>query len=338
MSRETLKTIFHPFATGAIPLPPEGSRFLFLGAEAGFVLPDGFKGELTLVQGFRPEYRRLEAARLQPQPSVGDDGYDGALILCDKHKGQNENRVAEALARVRRGGQIVIAGAKDEGILPLRKQLDRLGLQPASLPKYHGVVVWFSAPDDGSAARSALASQTMLVDGRFETKAGMFSHMHVDPGSELLAGRLPSDFDGNAADFGAGWGYLSVMLAERAPGLHRIDLFEANHDALECARSNLARLSPDLHARFFWQDLREEPPKEKYDLVVMNPPFHEGRAAEPSIGETMIRTAADALRSGGELILVANRGLSYEPTLQAHFRQNGETCRNARYKVLWGKK
>ena len=311
---------------------------LFLGAEAGCALPNGFEAELTLVQGFRPEYRRLEAARLQPQPTVDDHGYDGALILCNKHKGQNEDRVAEALARVKRGGQIVVAGAKDEGILSLRKQLERLGLQPVSMPKYHGVVIWFSAPDDASAAKTALASKPVLVEGRFETRAGVFSHMHVDPGSELLAGRLPTDFDGNAADFGAGWGYLSIMLAERAPRVHRIDLFEANHDALECARKNLARLSPDLNARFFWQDLGHEPAKEKYDLVIMNPPFHEGRAAEPSIGEAMIRTAADALRSGGDLLLVANRGLPYEPTLQAHFRQSGETCRNARYKVLWGKK
>lgn len=70
----------------------------------------------------------------------------------------------------------------------------------------------------------------------------------------------------------------------------------------------------------------------------MNPPFHEGHAAEPSIGEAMIKAAAEALRNGGELLLVANRGLSYEAVLAANFKQHGETCRNSRFKVLWAKR
>ena len=53
---------------------------------------------------------------------------------------------------------------------------------------------------------------------RFETRAGLFSHAHADEGSELLASRLPTDFDGNAADFGAGWGYLSAEVLARCSG------------------------------------------------------------------------------------------------------------------------
>lgn len=52
----------------------------------------------------------------------------------------------------------------------------------------------------------------------------------------------------------------------------------------------------------------------------------------------MIKTAASALRGGGRLMLVANRGLPYEPVLAENFKEFGETCRNARYKVLWAKK
>ncbi|MGL4197924.1 MAG: methyltransferase, partial [Allorhizobium sp.] len=212
MSRETLKTLFHPFVTETVALPEAGSRYLFLGAEAGFAKPEGFAAELTVVQDFRPEFRRLEASHLQPVPIVDGEGYDGALILCGKHKGVNEDRVAEALRRVKAGGMILVAGAKEDGILPLRKQLDRLGLSPESMPKYHGVVVWFSTPEDSSEIVSTLSAKPVTVDGRFETRSGLFSHAHADEGSELLASRLPTNFDGNAADFGAGWGYLSVML------------------------------------------------------------------------------------------------------------------------------
>jgi len=66
----------------------------------------------------------------------------------------------------------------------------------------------------------------------------------------------------------------------------------------------------------------------------MNPPFHEAQAAEPGLGQAFIRSAAAALRPGGELLLVANRGLPYEPVLKEAFRESGEVCRNARFKVL----
>ena len=289
MSRESLKTLFHPFVTEAVALPAAESRWLFLGAEAGFAKPEGFAAELTAVQDFRPEFRRLEASHLKPLPAVEGNEYDGALVLCGKHKGVNEDRVAEALKRVKAGGTVLVAGAKEDGILPLRKQLDRLGLSPESMPKYHGVVVWFTVPEDTSALVSTLAAKTVTVEGRFETRSGLFSHAHADEGSELLATRLPADFNGNAAEFGAGWGYLSVMLADAAPRTNRIDLFE-------------------------------------------------GHAAEPSIGAAMIKAAAEALRGGGDLLMVANRGLPYEPILGAHFKQHGEVCRNARFKVLWAKR
>lgn len=338
MSQESLKTLFHPFASGVLEQPEQGARYLFLGAEAGFAKPTEFPATLSCVQGFRGEFLKLQAAHLDPQPQAEGEDFDGALILFGKHRGENEARVAEALARVKPGGQIVIGGGKEDGVQPMRKRLFGLGLEVEHMPKYHGVALWFNAPADASALIASLKPAEVVVEGRFRTVAGIFSHDHVDDGSELLASRLPSDFDGNAADFGAGWGYLSVMLSERSSRTARIDLFEADHAALECAKANLAAIRPNLTARFFWQDLTREPPKEKYDLVIMNPPFHQGHAAEPSLGQAMIATAAQALRTGGTLLMVANRGLPYEQTLAANFREHGETCRNARFKVLWAKR
>ncbi len=112
MSRESLKTLFHPFVTEAVALPGAESRWLFLGAEAGFSKPEGFDAELTVVQDFRPEFRRLEASHLKPLPTVDGNGYDGALLLCGKHKGVNEDRIAEALQRVKPGGTVLVAAPR----------------------------------------------------------------------------------------------------------------------------------------------------------------------------------------------------------------------------------
>jgi 16S rRNA (guanine1207-N2)-methyltransferase len=56
------------------------------------------------------------------------------------------------------------------------------------------------------------------------------------------------------------------------------------------------------------------------DFVVTNPPFHEGGAEDPSLGRAFIARAADVLRPGGTLWLVANAHLPYEAILRAAFR------------------
>ncbi len=338
MSRDALKTLFHPFASGTVDAPGEGQRLLFLGAEAGFALPGDFAAELSAVQGFRPFYRQLQAQRINVTPEIEGADYDGALVLCGKHKGENESNIAEALSRVKEGSLIVVAGGKEDGIQPLRKRLEGFGLTVEHMPKYHGVALWFSRPTDVTALTAQLTKPETRVEDRFTTAAGMFSHDRIDAGSELLASRLPTDFSGDAADFGAGWGYLSVELATKSPRIARIDLYEAHYGALEAARANLLANCPKVAQRFFWHDLASEPVKDKYDLIIMNPPFHEGHAAEPSLGQAMIKAAASALRGGGRLMLVANRGLPYEPVLAESFREHGEACRNARFKVLWAKK
>ncbi|MFB2552653.1 methyltransferase [Ensifer soli] len=337
MSRDTLKTLFHPFDTGTLAAPEAGGRVLFLGAEAGYRLPEGFQASIEAVQPFRPLYRALDAARAAVTPEVPGTDYDAALVLCTKHRGLNEDRIAEALTRTRVGGLIVVAGSKEDGIAALRKRIAVFGWGGDGMPKYHGVVFWFARPEEASDAILKLASKPVTVDG-FTAAPGMFSHDRIDPGSELLAARFTADLKGHAADFGAGWGYLSVMLAKAAPQLKGIDLFEADHAALAAAKANMAALAPRMPARFYWHDLKAEAIRDHYDLIVMNPPFHEGQASDPGLGIALIRAAAGAVKAGGRLMLVANRGLPYEPVLSEAFRESGEICRNARFKVLFGRR
>ena len=338
MTRDAVKTLFHPFETGMLTPPGESERVLFLGAEAGFRRPDGFDAAMEAVQGFRPLYNNLIRQGIDAQPEATGADFDMALILMTRHRGQNENFDADALERSRPGATIVIAGAKEDGVQSLRKRIQSLGVETEHLAKYHAQAFWFTRPADIAWLRDALHVPASAVEARFLTAPGMFSHGEVDAGSSFLARYLPKDYRKQAADFGAGWGYLAVALAEASPGIEGIDLYEADYAALDAARKNVNRLCPGLAARHHWLDLAREEVKARYDLIVMNPPFHEGHAAEPGLGQAMIRTAAASLRAGGELLLVANRGLPYETGLAELFRSSGETARNARYKVLWARK
>jgi 16S rRNA (guanine1207-N2)-methyltransferase len=335
MSSEATKTLFHPFEAEAISMPGKGERVLFLGAEPGFRLPDGFEAEIRLVQGFRPYFRALQASGRIVTPQAEGAGFDAALVLAGRHRGQNELRIAEALERVAPGGLILVAGGKDEGIASLRKRLDELVPLDGHMPKYHGTAFWFRRPADSVAAATLRAANPApRVDGRFTTSPGMFSFDRVDVGSKLLADNLPPDLRGHVADFCSGWGYLAAETLARSPAISAIDLHEADFASLEAAKANLADVSQSVARNFFWTDLLSEPVERRYDAIVMNPPFHRSRAAEPEIGAGMIRAAAKALKPGGRLFMVANRQLPYEPVLAAAFSGHAEIARDGMFKVL----
>lgn len=337
MGDDFARTLFHPFEAGLLDMPGRDARVLFLNAAPGFRLPRGFDAAMHAVQDFRPAFLALKAAGHAVEPEPAGEDYDLALVLVGRHRGQNELWIAEALARVRPGGRVVVAGGKTDGIASLARRLPQMVPVEDRVAKHHGVVFWLRRGEEADAAIAALrqANAQAVIEGGFRAGPGLFSHERVDDGSKLLADSLPAGLKGVAADFGAGWGYLSVRLAERAPGVAAIDLYEAGFSACAAARANMAALAPRVEARIVWCDLLSEAVGRRYDLVVMNPPFHQGRAAEPSIGEGMIAAAAKALKPGGRLFLVANRPLPYEAALERHFSRHGETCRDARFKVLW---
>ncbi|RJG42965.1 class I SAM-dependent methyltransferase [Mesorhizobium sp. DCY119] len=335
MSRDALKTLFHPFEAELLAAPGKGERVLFLGAEPGVQRPEDFDADLSMVQGFRPYVRGLEAGGYTVSPRAEGENFDAALVLCGRHRGANELLVADALERVHVDGLIVVAGSKDDGIASLRKRLDEIVSIDGHAPKHHGIAFWFRRPSDVAQAIELLRAGNgeMIVDGRFHTAPGMFSAGEIDAGSRLLVENLPKKITGAVADFCAGWGYIAAELAARYPKISRLDLYEADSASLEAARRNVASRE-GLTPRFFWHDLSAEQVAHRYDLIVMNPPFHQRRTAEPDIGQGMIRAAAAALKPGGRLLMVANRQLPYEKTLSEAFSMQEEICRTGMFKVL----
>ena len=339
MSRSAVDTLLHPFRKGLLAAPRPEERVLVLNAPADFPAPGRFDGDLTLVQDFRPVHLALSRAGHPVAAEAAGEAYDFALVHLGRHRAANEAMIAEAAARMRTGGLLVAAGGKSEGAASLARRLRPLAKDFGQVPKYHGVAFWFTVGDDArslfAGGHAAAAAEPALREG-MQAAPGMFSHERRDPGSAFLLANLPRDVAGAVADFGAGWGYLAAGLARGFPGVTRLDLYEASHAALCAARANLA--GADMPVGYFWHDLRTEPVARDYDCVVMNPPFHEGRAAEPAIGADFIRTAAGALKRGGRLFMVANRGLPYEKVLAEEYAESGEMARDGRYKVLWARR
>lgn len=335
MDDGAIKSLFLAFDTGDVETGGSGARWLLLNAQ---VPPHDIallKSQITFVQGFKPDFNALNMAACKPTAVIVHEEFDGALLLLTRHRELNRVLITQALARTKVGGSIVISGARTDGVAPMFKELAQVVEIEGNLSKYHAKTFWFKRP----VQNIALAQEAhALIDGRFEATAGMFSSGHVDPGSAFLMEHLPRDLKGRIADFGAGWGYLSVQTANSCSFVKSVALYEADHASLESAKANMTGLAPDMPATFHWQDLVSEKASGDYDTVIMNPPFHQGRAADPSIGNAIIRNAHNALHRGGKIYLVANRALPYEETLNASFFKSGELARNNYYKVLWATK
>jgi 16S rRNA (guanine1207-N2)-methyltransferase len=99
---------------------------------------------------------------------------------------------------------------------------------------------------------------------------------------------------------------------------------------VEAARLNVT----DSRASFDWADARTLPASGDLDFVVMNPPFHDGGQEDRRLGQAFVRKAAEMLRKGGVLWMVANRHLPYEADLNAAFRLLRVVAEAQGYKVF----
>jgi 16S rRNA (guanine1207-N2)-methyltransferase len=173
-----------------------------------------------------------------------------------------------------------------------------------------------------------------IADGRFMSRPGIFAWDRIDVASALLAEHLPDNLAGRAADLGAGFGYLSAELLTRCPGITALHAYEAESRALELARTNLKSFEARTPIEYRWHDVAAGLP-DSYDVIVTNPPFHAQRAIDrPDIGRRFIAVAADSLRPGGKLWLVANRHLPYENVLSENFDVVRTVVQQHGYKII----
>lgn len=316
------KTLFLPFDQGILDMPQEGQTFLACGLSADRQLEPEWKKALTFLQPWRPDWLALHKEGFHAVPRLdADEHFSGGLLLLGKHRGRNETWFAELLARVAPGGWIVVCGDKKLGVDSFRKWVGNIAEITDRLSKNHAVSFWLQRPADmDDDFINALKPAAVDIDEVFRTQPGMFSHGAIDKGSALLVRHMEKIVFGNVADLGAGWGYLAAQCQKYADRIKAIDLYEADYEALEAARGNLERLGASVPMSFNWFDVTSEKLTGIYDTVIMNPPFHEGRVTDVSLGQAFIAAAASRLKTGGRLLMVANRQLPYEATLKGLFK------------------
>ena len=149
---------------------------------------------------------------------------------------------------------------------------------------------------------------------RLVTLPGVFSHGELDEGTRFLLENMPLlPPKARVHDFGCGCGIIGTWLKLRQPTL---DLTLSDVDALAFASAKATLASNRLLGVPVHLAEGLAPIPGPLDIIVSNPPFHQGQRTDRSVVTELITTARKKLRRGGKLIVVANRFLPYKADME----------------------
>lgn len=337
MDIDVLETLKLALEGGGVTVPQTGA-VLFLRAEPGPVLPLLPVDRLTCQQTFKPHHDALKAqgyTLLAP----GTETFGPAeltLILPPRQKDEARGLYARAMLAAPEGGVVLACLPNTLGARTAEKTLGEIAGATDHLSKNKCRAFW--ARKESGVFNLALAEAWVaadqpqaVADGAMWSRPGLFSWDRVDAGSQLLAECIPEDIKGTGADLGAGQGYLTGQVLTHCARISQMDLYEAEHRAIACAMQTLEAFS---NVTISWADVACDVPNNRYDFILMNPPFHTGRADAANLGQVFIQAASRALKPHGSLYMVANRHLPYEATVAACFKQYEIIEDSGGYKVI----
>ena len=262
---------------------------------------------------------------------VADASLAGATVYAPAGTIERRYVLAHALRALAPGARLTALAPKDRGGARLAKELAGFGCVPSDMPKRHHRICTVARPPEPAGLGVAIdeGGPRHIDNLALCTQPGIFSWDRLDPGTALLMHRLPA-LKGRGVDLGCGLGLLGrAVLGSSA--VTEIILIDLDRRAIEMAKRNVS----DPRARIVWGDLRAASGLPTgLDFAVSNPPFHDGGAEDQALGKIFIQRAADSLRSGGTLWLVANAHLPYEATLRERFRSVETVAQEGGYKVF----
>lgn len=235
--------------------------------------------------------------------------------------------LALAAYALKPGGSLYVVGAKDRGIVTIARHMqERFGnVETLEIHKGSRVV---RSQQPAIPLLEAIPSADDLLHA-------VFAQGKLDEGTRLLIESLDVQTDDDALDIGCGAGYLGLHIA-RLAYKGSVTMVDASLAAVAMAQRAVGQsgLTGSHNIQVVPSDGTQVVSSQRFDLVVTNPPFHQGGIQTTAIAERFIRGAAEVLRPHGRFYLVANRFLKYEPAIRECFGTVEEVGGNGRYKVL----
>lgn len=297
------------------------------GSAGGGALASAAEARVHVLE---PSYAGWRAARerfaQQPQVDVaaglpwelGAGDHDAVLLLPPTDRGNDRVRaeLAAAARALRSTGVAYAAMHKDQGGRRYERDAGAFFAEVSVVRRSRGWrVVRLAGPRQDGGDGATPWRRFEALGRSWWALPGVFAARGLDVGSgvllEALAALGEAPLAGAAAlDLGCGTGVLSH--AARAAGASAVVALDDDLAAVASARRNLA----DDAVRVLHSDLDAElASDERFDAVVVNPPFHVGKQVRWEVSRAFLAAARARLRDGGVAIVVANQALPYEREL-----------------------
>lgn len=158
---------------------------------------------------------------------------------------------------------------------------------------------------------------------------GVFSANELDAGTELLLSTINTHIRGDVLDLGCGAGVIGAYVKQCNPQT-RVMLTDIHAMALASAERTLAenRLAGNVLASDVFSHVQG-----KFDLIISNPPFHDGIDIAYHAVNQLIKDARWRLKDGGELRIVANAFLPYPDWFDKYFDSHRVLAKTNKFKV-----
>ena len=328
----------HPGIDRAAPIAVIGDRYgaLTLGAVAlGFTDVRVHQDAVTGVRALELNAARVAMTGAYTQHELGAELLDGvAAVLMQLPRSLAElTEIAEHIAAHAPAEVVLLAGGRDKHMTPamndvLRRSFETVtagrGRQKARVLTATGAVA--SGMTYPVSKRIADLDMTVVAHGAVFAGAGL------DLGTRLLLDYLPKMLPHarTAVDLGCGTGILATELARSRPGLQVIATDRssaATASAAATAAANGTEISVIV------DDAMSTFESESVDLVVCNPPFHEGAAVHTGGASKLFAAAGRVLRPGGQLWTVFNTHLNYRRELAEAVGPTDSMGRNSKFTV-----
>lgn len=256
-------------------------------------------------------------------PLLEPGAFDVAFLNLPKGKEVARRLLRLAAWALKPGGRLYLAGPKRGGVEGLIAEAERLfGRAPvwAYGSGYRVAVAVRPAdlaldpPGDDFVEREATVRGRTW---RFVTRPGLFSWSALDEGTRRLIEHMEIGPRDHVLDLGCGYGIVGVVAGHEARE-GRVVMVDISASALEASRRTLS-LYALPHCEVRLSDVIDGVRGERFDVVVTNPPIHQGFGVEREVAMQFVHDAVHVLRPGGRLYLVGAVVLPYRAIIERVF-------------------
>jgi len=268
-----------------------------------------------------------------------NEPFDLIILYLPKGKARLEMLLAMCASCLAPGGRLWLIGHKKAGINSAKKRLSQyFGIVEKEDHARH-CVLWVASQPGASTASLDDWVRSWTLSGvadhpalQIATLPGVFSDGRLDDGTRHLLEHVPFRAARRVLDMGCGAGILGAMYASHHPHADVV-LSDVSALALDASRRTLA-LNGLTNARCVPSDGLTMLGKERFGLILSNPPLHRGMADERGIFEAFVRDLPNHLTDRGEAVLVLNRFRDAIKPLQQGVGPVEVVWEDGRYRVI----